>query len=135
MDPNPCLSCGACCCLYRVSFHWQEGDDATPGGVPVALCEDLNSRMRVMRGTTSRANCRCIALLGTLGEQVACSIHPQRPSPCRAFPASWSEGAANLDCDRARASIGLPPLRPDDWVVRPDPEAPRPRPRRPRRAA
>ena len=25
-DPSACLTCGACCCHYRVSFYWQEAE-------------------------------------------------------------------------------------------------------------
>ncbi|MLR39642.1 YkgJ family cysteine cluster protein, partial [Salmonella enterica subsp. enterica] len=23
---NPCMTCGACCAYFRVSFYWAEGD-------------------------------------------------------------------------------------------------------------
>jgi hypothetical protein len=32
MSDNPCVSCGACCAHFRVSFYWAEADDA-PGGI------------------------------------------------------------------------------------------------------
>ncbi|RBD00840.1 YkgJ family cysteine cluster protein, partial [Xanthomonas oryzae pv. oryzae] len=25
---HPCLTCGACCAYFRVSFHWSEADPA-----------------------------------------------------------------------------------------------------------
>jgi len=35
---NPCLSCGACCAAFRVSFYWREADGGESGGaVPPAL--------------------------------------------------------------------------------------------------
>ena len=27
-DLNPCMTCGACCIFFRVSFYWSEADDA-----------------------------------------------------------------------------------------------------------
>lgn len=114
MNPNPCLSCGACCTCHRVVFHWREADDATPDGVPVAMTRDINSTLRCMDGT--QAGGRCNALLGTIGEAVGCSIHTNRPSVCRDFPAAWVDGDANERCDRARARFGLPPLTPEDWM-------------------
>ncbi|EGR9493162.1 YkgJ family cysteine cluster protein, partial [Escherichia coli] len=23
-NPNPCMTCGACCAFFRVSFYWAE---------------------------------------------------------------------------------------------------------------
>ncbi len=128
--PNPCLSCGACCARFRCSFHWSEADDATPGGVPVALTENLTVHRRAMRGTNAEQP-RCVALAGTIGQQVRCTIHTRRPTTCRDFPASYSDGAPNERCDAARAAIGLPPLTPADWECPAD-EPPKPtRPVRP----
>jgi len=108
---NPCLTCGACCAFYRASFYWSEGDDAPGGTVPVALTEKMDDFRRVMIGTTGPAP-RCVALLGTIGETVRCSIYEQRSSVCREFAPSWEDGVHNERCDRARASWGLPPLSP-----------------------
>ncbi|MEN3110057.1 YkgJ family cysteine cluster protein [Uliginosibacterium paludis] len=107
--PNPCVSCGACCCSFRVSFYWAEADDAPGGHVPAALTEPLNLHLRAMRGTHPHP-VRCIALTGRTGESVSCSIYPQRPGPCREFDAWLPDGRANPDCNRVRARIGLPAL-------------------------
>ncbi|ENJ4382725.1 YkgJ family cysteine cluster protein, partial [Salmonella enterica] len=37
---NPCMTCGACCAYFRVSFYWAEGDDAS-GRVPASLTEPV----------------------------------------------------------------------------------------------
>lgn len=37
---NPCMTCGACCACFRVSFYWAEGDDAS-GRVPASLTEPV----------------------------------------------------------------------------------------------
>lgn len=130
--PNPCLSCGACCTLFRVSFYWGEADDVTPGGVPVELTEKLTPHRLMMKGTGGSSP-RCIALEGDIGGKIGCGIHPQRPSVCRAFPASFSEGVRNERCDEARARYGLRALIPEDWRDpdhRPDDDKP-PEPLRP----
>ncbi|HON38826.1 MAG: YkgJ family cysteine cluster protein [Desulfomonilia bacterium] len=112
--PNPCLTCGACCAYYRASFYWAEADDETPGGVPVSLTRKLNEHRRVMIGSEG-SKPRCIALEGTIGEQVYCTIYERRSSVCREFEASWSNGKRNERCDAARIAWGLPPLEPDAW--------------------
>ncbi|MBN1516094.1 YkgJ family cysteine cluster protein [Candidatus Sumerlaeota bacterium] len=114
MKSNPCLLCGACCAYYRASFYWAEADDATPGGVPVNLTQQLTPMRRAMIGTLG-SKPRCIALQGEIGVSVHCSIYPQRASVCRAFDASWIKDVPNERCDKARLTHGLLPLRPEDW--------------------
>jgi Fe-S-cluster containining protein len=110
MDDNkPCLSCGACCAHYRVSFYWAEADDATLGGVPAELTEKFIGVRRVMKGT-NRSHPRCSALAGEIGHQVDCTIYSKRPQVCRDLQASWSAGRADEKCDKARAALGLVPL-------------------------
>ncbi|MBN6150632.1 YkgJ family cysteine cluster protein [Xanthomonas sp. AmX2] len=111
---HPCLTCGACCAYFRVSFHWSEADPDMGGRVPIALTEPLRTHERVMRGT-SQSQPRCVALDARIGAYSRCSIHPQRPSVCRDVPASWEFGAASAQCDKARIAHGLPALTPDDW--------------------
>ena len=112
---NACLTCGACCAFFRASFPYREADDSTPGGVPVALTEDLTQFYRGMKGTDSK-HPRCVALEGEIGSEVRCSIHPLRSTTCRDFPAAFEDGATpNERCDRARAAHGMAPLRPGDW--------------------
>jgi Fe-S-cluster containining protein len=108
---NPCVSCGACCAHFRVTFYWGEADPATGAVTPPDLTFKLSPHHAVMRGTEGRAP-RCVALHGAIGQQVACTIYEQRPSPCREFQASWVDGVHNARCDRARAAHGLPPLSP-----------------------
>ncbi|AKC86600.1 YkgJ family cysteine cluster protein [Pseudoxanthomonas suwonensis] len=113
--PHPCLSCGACCAHFRVSFHWSETDPALGGPVPVALTEPLRTHERAMRGT-SQARPRCIALDAQIGRYSRCTIHPQRPSACRDVEAAWESGRPSPQCDRARVAHGLPPLTMDAWA-------------------
>jgi Fe-S-cluster containining protein len=108
---NPCLACGACCAYFRAAFYWSEADGNAPGHTPSELTLKLGPHHAVMRGT-EKTPPRCIALHGDIGNQVKCTIHPLRPSPCREFQPSWLHGVRNERCDRARAAHGLPPLEP-----------------------
>lgn len=106
---NPCISCGACCAFYRVSFYWTEAALDAGGTVPPELTEQLTPFLVVMKGTTNITP-RCTCLLGDIGEQVQCSIYPQRASVCREFRYSGQDGKIDEYCDKARAAWGLPPL-------------------------
>ena len=116
---HPCLSCGACCAHFRVSFHWSEAETGMGGAVPIELTEPLRSHERVMRGT-SQAAPRCVALDAQIGVYSRCGIHDRRPSVCAAVPASWEFGAASAQCDKARLAHGLPALTPGDWAGVPE---------------
>lgn len=112
---HPCLTCGACCAFFRVSFHWSEAAPEMGGMVPIELTEPLRQHERVMRGT-SQAQPRCVALHAEIGKYSRCTIHPVRPSVCRAVPASWEFGEASPQCDKSRLAHGLPVLTEADWV-------------------
>jgi Fe-S-cluster containining protein len=104
--------------MFRVSFYWGEAEDATPGGVPIDYTERAPLPHNLMMKGTGTAPYRCAALEGTVGSCGGCSIHPRRPSVCRDFTASYEDGVtANDRCDRARATIGLAALRPEDWWI------------------
>ncbi len=128
---NPCLSCGACCATFRVSFYRGETVPG-PQAVPDDLVVPVSPFLVAMRGTTGRPP-RCVALEGTVGEATRCAIHPVRSSTCRGFEASWSNGVAEPACDRARLAHGLRALTPEDWAP-PAPRSP-PAPKAPPRAA
>lgn len=113
-NQNLCLSCGACCAFYRASFYWAEADDAFGGTVPVSMTVKLNEFRRVMKGTNQKGP-RCVALHGTIGLRVHCTIHELRPTVCREFEVSWNNGIPNERCDKARIAWGLLPLTPDSW--------------------
>ena len=112
MDYNPCLSCGACCALFRASFYWSESSDFTPGGVPTELTLKVNDFLIAMKGT-DRVPPRCVALIGEIGENVYCSIYPQRSSVCREFDFAWQNNRPNPRCGQARLAWGIKPLLPD----------------------
>lgn len=108
---NPCLSCGACCAHFRVSFYW--GEIATQDGagmVPPELVVQVGPLRAAMKGTETGRG-RCIALKGEVGcDNVHCSIYENRPSPCREFEPWLANGQPEPDCQRVRARFGLPPL-------------------------
>ena len=117
---HPCLSCGACCAYFRVSFYWREAEFLDQqNAVPLALVEDLDSRFRAMKGTNKKHHPSCVALKGRIGKAAKCTIYENRPSPCRDFAASYEYGIANPRCDDARRAHGLPPLTPGDMLLAP----------------
>lgn len=116
MSPgNPCLTCGACCAFFRVSFYWGETDLAPGGSVPQEFTEPLSDFLVCMKGTNQKKP-RCAALEGEIGKAVRCAIYDNRPTPCREFGVFWEKGTARIRteelqrCNRARAAWGLPPL-------------------------
>lgn len=105
---NPCVSCGACCAYFRVSFYWAEAENGG-GVVPSSLTEQVTPFLSCMQGT-NRKTPRCTALEGNIGQSVSCSIYLNRPSACREFDMSGEHDTPNEACDRARAHYGLPAL-------------------------
>ena len=109
---SPCLSCGACCAHFRVSFYCGEVADAAGGTVPPELVTQVGPLRACMKGTEHGGQ-RCIALRGELGQPgIHCAIYELRPSPCRDFPTWEADGTPNPDCQRVRLALGLPPLPP-----------------------
>ncbi|EHC79746.1 Ferredoxin [Salmonella enterica subsp. enterica serovar Montevideo str. S5-403] len=106
---NPCMTCGACCAYFRVSFYWAEGDDAS-GRVPASLTEPVTPFLRCMAGTNQKQP-HCKALIGTPGENVSCAIYENRPSTCREFSISGEGGEVNEACNRARARYNIYRIR------------------------
>lgn len=97
---NHCMTCGACCAAYRVSFYWAEIDERN---IPSHLVEQLTSVKACMVGT----NCskpRCAALEGEVGKEVRCTAYEHRPSPCHEVE------VGDEKCNHARQKCGLPPL-------------------------
>jgi Fe-S-cluster containining protein len=109
-ESNPCLSCGACCAHFRVSFYFGELAGEMGGWVPVELTSKVNDFRAAMKGTEA-GHGRCVALRGEPGKGgVSCSIYQNRPTPCREFDAWLPDGKPNPDCQRLRAQLGLAPL-------------------------
>ena len=121
---NPCIACGACCAFYRVSFYWADADSAAGGVIPEELTERISPHLAAMKGTGTPKS-RCVALQGTIGKQVFCSIYSQRPSVCRSFTAAGENSAPNELCDKARAGWGMPPLSRHNPINPHQPTAPK----------
>jgi uncharacterized protein len=100
-----CLSCGACCTAFRVSFYWAETDAHPQGTVPDHLTIPIGPYHVAMRGTEKHP-VRCIALQGEIGHYAHCSIYPLRSTTCREFQ------AGDERCAAARLKYDLPPLPP-----------------------
>jgi len=99
MHENTCQSCGVCCASFRVDFSVYESQ-SEGGSVPEGLSVEVTASTCRMRGT-DHSPPRCAALMGQLGEKVACGIYEWRPSPCREFE------AGSQACQQARARRGL----------------------------
>jgi Fe-S-cluster containining protein len=89
-----------------VSFYHGEIEGMPMGFVPEHLVEKLNESRACMKGTNQKSP-RCIALSGTLGEAVACTIYEQRPTPCREFEVWEDGGEVNVRCQSLRLANGL----------------------------
>lgn len=97
-NANACLSCGACCTYFRVSFYWAEGEN-----MPADYVQPLTAVYSCMQGT-NQAQPRCIALEGVVGEQVSCGMYEQRSSSCKEVQ------TGDAQCNKARAAHGMIPL-------------------------
>jgi Fe-S-cluster containining protein len=93
---NPCLSCGACCAYYRITFH---ADEAL--AIPAEYLEQIQPEVSCMKGTNNYPP-RCSALRGEVGQQVSCAIYENRPSPCREFNEYELDGTPNMRCFKLR---------------------------------
>ncbi len=115
MVNHPCLSCGACCAYFRVSFHWSEILTVSHS-VPEALTVKISPHQSAMLGT-DQVRPVCVALKGKVGQSTSCSIYENRPECCRSFAASFENGLENLRCDQARVGQGLAALTLQDWQL------------------
>ncbi len=97
---NPCLTCGACCAHFRVSFYW--GECRSAGGVvPDELTVRISPQMVAMSGTENKP-ARCVGLLGEVGCGVRCTVYEQRSSTYARALASRQPDAAEEALAKAR---------------------------------
>ena len=109
---HPCLTCGACCAMWRVEF---EKEHVRPrGDTPRDLVVPVSDTHVCMAGTVGD-NPRCVALEGVIGDRARCTIYPDRPYVCHHVVASWERGERDSSCDDARRKHGLKPLTVRDW--------------------
>lgn len=107
-DKNPCLTCGACCNYFRISFYHGELEGGLGGFVPNERANKLNDFFAVMKG--SECGGRCNALIGEIGKEISCAIYSNRPTPCREFPVIV-DGKINPECNKARIKNGLKEIK------------------------
>lgn len=109
INPDLCEKCGACCAFFIVTFPSIEKDSIIGGCVPSFMTLVLNNSESYMKGTKIGRH-RCVALEGTIGSSVKCTIYSNRPSTCRNFNRSWEKNIGNTLCGKARAVYGLQPF-------------------------
>ena len=97
-DQDACLTCGACCAHFRVTFYWAEGEI-----LPQDFIEPINTVYSCMKGTNQK-NSRCIALIGEIGEMVSCGVYSARSSTCKEVQ------VGDEQCLKARKAYNLIPL-------------------------
>lgn len=96
-----CRTCGACCAPER--------NDALYVGVTPADIQRMTPRWRaqhvahdaILTKLDPVGRCVCVALRGTIGGRVSCSIYDRRPGECRTLQ------AGSRDCLAARKQAGL----------------------------
>lgn len=98
VNEQSCVTCGACCAYFRVSFYWAEGES-----MPADVLEELTPVYSCMKGTNQK-NPRCVMLSGEIGQQVSCIMYEQRSSSCKEVM------PADEQCNKARTAHGLIPL-------------------------
>lgn len=106
---SPCQACGACCVTYRITLPRVELDTVPGGWVPATLTDSYTPTTACLREDPDVPG-RCIALAGTVGEYVTCTIYAKRPSACSEFAPLALLGSGDEACNEARRRCGLPPL-------------------------
>ncbi|HET6584767.1 MAG TPA: YkgJ family cysteine cluster protein [Nannocystaceae bacterium] len=101
-----CRTCGACCC--NGAENRREGvDEWVEVGGDETIAKQHRGAALVVRNAGGVLHMRlvdggrCIALRGSIGRRVSCSIYDVRPRPCRRVQ------AGDASCLRARADAGL----------------------------
>lgn len=107
IDNYDCTQCGACCVSDFDSVDYvhlleqdidRMTDDEQERFIYVEQTYGKSqSSMRTCRDR--KGNCRCAALTGEIGVEVACSIYERRPNVCRNF-----EPGTDI-CDYARQQV------------------------------
>jgi hypothetical protein len=96
-----CRTCGACCAPevrlpFYVGLRAADLRRLTP-----AWRSRNTARGSLLTRLDPVGRCVCVALRGTLGRRVSCTIYARRPGPCRRL----TEGSRA--CRKARRQAGL----------------------------
>ncbi len=78
---NPCMTCGACCAYFRVSFYWAEADDAG-GLVPSALTEPLTPFLPPISARAAARPCLAISAMPFTALFMKTGLRRVANSPC-----------------------------------------------------
>jgi hypothetical protein len=108
-EPSVCCRCGACCCTFRITLPRVDLASQSGGWVPDDLAEPYTPTTACMRENPDQPG-RCIALEGSVGESVRCTIYDFRPAACRDFAPLSMLGMGDEACDEARRRHGMRPL-------------------------
>src|SRR5690606_1933817 len=95
---DACLSCRPCCAYFWLSFCWAEGLL-----IPERYPAPVTAVYSCMAGTNQK-NPRCIALDGTIGQQVSCGMYELRSSSCKEVQ------IADDQCNKARVAHNMLPF-------------------------
>ena len=96
-----CRTCGACCAPeVRLPFYVGLRDADLRRLTPAWRGRSVG-RGSLLTRLDPVGRCVCVALRGTLGRRVSCTIYPRRPGPCRRL----TEGSRA--CRKARRQAGL----------------------------
>ncbi|MBI5480291.1 MAG: YkgJ family cysteine cluster protein [Deltaproteobacteria bacterium] len=96
-----CRTCGACC-APEVRLPFYVGLKAADLRRLTRAFRDRNvARGSLLTRLDPVGRCVCVALKGTLGRRVSCTVYPRRPRACRGL----TEGSRA--CRKARRQAGL----------------------------
>ena len=96
-----CRKCGACCVSPYDSDRYVDLDEDDPARFSLLFRKHAVVGRSLRTKHDAAGNCVCVALRGTVGQRVSCSVYENRPRVCRAFrPGSG-------DCRQARRELSL----------------------------
>lgn len=100
-----CTTCGACCASNDVANVEVRVGDKTPRELTVLRRgkwqTDVTGQLQEGLCLMRRVEGRCVALVGTIGQRVACIVYDRRPRVCVQFKAGTAA------CLKARAQHGV----------------------------
>jgi len=111
---SDCQTCGACCDHFEVVDVYP--DDTNFGYLKSAdLLRKTEYGFYAMKSISEGDN-RCIALEGTVGESVRCTIYDNRPRGCRIFEQDSAICRTTVFVEITRKGKSLFTDDPDSWM-------------------
>jgi uncharacterized protein len=96
-----CRSCGACCVPEITAPFYVHVVPADARRLTLRWRERHLARESLLTKVDPVGRCVCVALRGTVGRRVSCTIYPRRPTACRRL----RRGSA--ECHKARQQAEL----------------------------